>query len=91
MANLGCGPNLFRGARVSKSHNFLGFYSMCRYTYPAPEWWGTTPPLTVAPPIHLPQERGGYSTISCGVCVMSDRNDVRTFGGWWGLWICEIW
>jgi hypothetical protein len=44
---------------------------------------GERPPLAVATPTLLPQERGG-SISMCGVCV-SGRDDVRTFGAWWRL------
>jgi hypothetical protein len=44
---------------------------------------GRTPLGLLAPPTHLPQERGG-SIIICGVCV-SGRDEVRTFGAWWEL------
>ena len=41
---------------------------------------GEGPPWAVAPPTHLPQERGG-SIIIYGVCV-SGGDEVRTFGAW---------
>jgi hypothetical protein len=45
--------------------------------------WEKDAPCAVAPPTHLPQERGG-STIIFGVCV-SGKDEVRTFGVWRGL------
>jgi peroxiredoxin family protein len=44
---------------------------------------GDDPPWAVAPPTHSPQERSS-SIIICGVCA-SGRDEVRTFGAWWGL------
>jgi hypothetical protein len=43
----------------------------------------------VAPPTHFPEERGGF-IISCGM-YLSGRDDVGTFGGWWGLGRWDMW